>query len=58
MLAADVTAVTAAFQPVELLDTFILFAPYIMAVAGILIGAGLITWGIRSVRRRLSGGVA
>jgi len=58
MDSAMVTALTAAFDPAALLDTFILFAPYIMIVLGILIGVGLLKWGIRVVRRKLSGGVA
>lgn len=58
MSSAQVNSLTAAFQPSELLDTFILLAPYILGVAGIILAVGLIKWGIRVVRRKLSGGVA
>ena len=58
MVAADVTAVTTAYAPAGLFDTFILFAPWVLSVAGILIAVGLIHWGVRTVRQRLSGGAA
>jgi len=57
MDAADVTAITAAFDVSDLFDTFLLFAPYIMIVLGVVIGVGLVKWAIRTVRGRLSGGL-
>lgn len=58
MDSAEVTALTSAFDPAQLLDTFALFAPYIVGVLAVIIGVTLIKWGIRVVRRKLSGGVA
>lgn len=58
MEAADVTSLTAAFTPSTLLTTFVSLAPYILGVAGVVIGVSLIKWGIKVVRRKLSGGVA
>lgn len=58
MDAADVTALTGAFDISALFSTFILLAPFILGVAGILLGVGIIKWGVRTVRKRLSGGVA
>jgi hypothetical protein len=55
---ADVTALTAAFNPNELVDTFVLLAPFIIGVAGLVIGISLVKWGIRTARKKLSGGVA
>lgn len=53
-----VTKLTTAFNYSSLIDTFVLMAPYIMGVVGILAVVGLISYGIRKVRRRLSGGLA
>lgn len=53
-----VTKLTTAFNYNSLVDTFALMAPYIMGVVGILAVIGLISYGVRKVRRRLSGGVA
>jgi len=58
MQAADVTALTAAFDVQDLVATFILLAPYILGVAGTILAVSLIKWGIKVVRRKLSGGVA
>lgn len=58
MEAADVTSLTTAFQPSVLLATFVSLAPFILGVAGVVIGVSLIKWGIKVVRRKLSGGVA
>jgi len=58
MLSADVTALTTAFDVSALFDTFILFAPFIMGIAGVVLGVSLIKWGIKIVRRKLSGGMA
>jgi len=57
MLAADVTALTAAFAVQDLVDTFILFAPYIIGVAAVLVAVSLLKWGFRKVRGKLSGGL-
>lgn len=58
MQASDITALTGAFTPSTLLTTFTGLAPYILTVAGIVVGVSLIKWGIKVVRRKLSGGVA
>lgn len=58
MDSAQVTALTAAFNPAELVDTFVALAPFIIGVAGVVIGVSLIKWGVKVVRRKLSGGVA
>lgn len=58
MDAADVTALTGALDPSTLLATFILLAPYIIGVAGTILAVSLVKWGIKVVRRKLSGGVA
>lgn len=58
MDALDVTALTTAFDVSELLDTFVLLAPFILTVAGIILGISLVKWGVKIVRRKLSGGVA
>ena len=58
MVAADVTALTGAFDTSGLLDTFVLFAPWIIGIAGVLLGVGLIRWGVKTIRKKLSGGVA
>lgn len=58
MDSADVTALTAAFDTGSLLTTFIALAPYIVGVAGVLVGISLVKWGFRKVRAKLSGGVA
>lgn len=58
MVAADVTALTTAFDVSSLTGTFILLAPFIMIVAGVIIAVSLVKWGVRTVRKKLSGGVA
>lgn len=58
MDAAQITALTGAFKPESLVTTFIGLAPYILGVAGVVIAIQLIKWGIKVVRRKLSGGVA
>ncbi len=58
MTTTDVTSLTTAFDVNTLLTTFIALAPYILGVAGVVIGVSLIKWGVRVVRRKLSGGVA
>jgi hypothetical protein len=58
METADVTALTGAFDVSDLLTTFVALAPYIIGVAGVVIGVSLVKWGIKTVRRKLSGGVA
>jgi hypothetical protein len=57
MLPADVTAITTAFSPADLLDTFIAFAPFILTVIGIGIGVGLVKWGIGKIKGMLHKGV-
>lgn len=58
MEAADVTALTGAFDVSSLLSTFILLAPFVLGVAGIILAIGVIKWGVKKVRAKLSGGVA
>lgn len=58
MSSESVTKLTTAFNPSGLVDTFVSMAPFVMAVVGTLTVVSLIAWGIRKVRRRLSGGVA
>jgi len=57
MEAADVTALTGAFDPTSLLSTFQLFAPYIVAVVGVLVGVALVRWAYHKIRSTLSHGV-
>jgi len=54
---ATVTSLTGAFDPQTLLDTFILFAPYIIGVVGVIVGISLVRWGYHKVRALLSRGV-
>lgn len=58
MDSTTVTSLTSAFDFGPLFDTFVLFAPWIMGIAGVVLGVSLIRWGIHAVRKRLSGGVA
>lgn len=58
MQAADVTALTGAFDVSSLVDTFILLAPFILGVAGVIIAISLVKWGVKKIRAKLSGGVA
>lgn len=58
MDAADITSLTGAFSVDSLLSTFVGLAPFILTVAGVVIGVSLIKWGVKTVRRKLSGGVA
>lgn len=57
MDAAQVTALTGAFDPQDLLATFIQFAPYVIGVIGVIVGVSLIRWGYHKVRKLLSRGV-
>lgn len=58
MTSEQVTALTNAFKPDSLVAGYILLAPYILTVAGVVVAIQLIKWGVRLIRRRLSGGVA
>jgi hypothetical protein len=58
MEAADVTALTTAFDTSSLVSTFILLAPFILGVAGVIIAISLVKWGVKKIRAKLSGGVA
>jgi hypothetical protein len=57
MQPADVTALTGAFDPADLLSTFIAFAPFIITVVGIVLGVALAKWGIKKVSGKLNKGV-
>lgn len=54
---ADVTALTAAFDPATLLTTFIAFAPFILTVVGIVLGVGIAKWAIKKTTGKLNKGV-
>lgn len=58
MTSAQVESLTTAFDFAPLLSTFILLAPYILGVAGVVLAVALIKWGVKVIRRRLSSGVA
>lgn len=58
MQAAQVTALTSAFDPSVLLTTFIALAPFILGVLGVVIGIQLVKWGVKLVRKRTSGGIS
>lgn len=58
MNAADVTALTGAFDLGQLVSTFILLAPFILGAAGIILAIGVVKWAVRKIRAKLSGGVA
>lgn len=58
MTPENVTKITTAFAPDKLVDTFVSMAPFIMGVVGVLVVIGVVSWAVRRIRRRLSGGVA
>jgi|GEM_PF-835463 hypothetical protein len=58
MSAEQITALTGAFNPAQLVDTFVKFGPFIMVIAGTILAVSLAKWGVRTLRRKLSGGVA
>lgn len=57
MAPADITALTGAFDPADLLTTFIGFAPFILTVVGIVLGVGIAKWAIRKTTGKLNKGV-
>lgn len=57
MDSAQVTALTGAFDPTELLTTFIAFAPFILTVVGIVIGIGIAKWAVKKTTGKLNKGV-
>lgn len=57
MSSEAVQKVTTAFNPTGMVDTFVSMAPFILGVAGILLVVGIVSFGFRRVRRRLSGGM-
>jgi FtsH-binding integral membrane protein len=57
MTSTDVTTLTNAFDPTNLLGQFENFAPYIISVIGVLIAVGLVRWAFHKIRRLLSRGV-
>jgi hypothetical protein len=58
MDSTQITALTGAFDVSTLVTTFISLAPYVLGVAGAVIGVNLIKWGVRKVSHKLSGGAA
>lgn len=57
MDAATVTQLTSAFDVNGFIGAFATMAPFIVTVVGALIGVSLLKWGIKAIRRKLSGGV-
>lgn len=55
---ADVTSLTGAFDVTGLLSTFVAMAPFILGVAGLIIGVALIKWGVKKASKSMKGGVA
>lgn len=55
---ADVTSLTTAFAIDDLFGVFVLLAPWILGVVGFVVAISLIKWGIRVIRRKMSGGAA
>lgn len=58
MTPAQVTSLTTAFAPGQFFDTWISFAPFMIGIIGVLIAVGLIGWGVRKIRSKMSKGVA
>ena len=58
MTTAQITELTGAFAPGQFFSIWVDFAPFMIAIIGVLVGVGLIGWGVRKIRKRLSGGVA
>lgn len=56
MTEEHILTVTNAFDPQQLLAGFIAFAPFILTVAGILVGISIINWGLKHIRLNLSDG--
>lgn len=54
MDASDVTALTTAFEPGQFLATFLLMAPFIALVVGLIIGVSVVKWGVKTARKQLS----
>lgn len=57
MSSETVTQLTTAFSPDKFMATFLAMAPFIMAVVALLVGIGIVKWGVRRASRKLSGGV-
>jgi len=57
MDALQVTALTGAFDPSSLVDTLILFAPFILAAVAIVVGIAIAKGAFRKVTRKVSGGI-
>lgn len=58
MTEAQTTALTQAFAPGQFFDTWIQFAPFMIGIIGVLIAVGLIGWGVKKIRSKMSKGVA
>lgn len=58
MTQAQVGELTNAFAPGQFFDTWVQFAPFMIGIIGVLIAVGLIGWGVRKIRSRMSKGVA
>lgn len=54
----DVTSLTTAFDIGDLFGVFVLLAPWILGIVGFVIAISLIKWGVRVIRRKMSGGAA
>lgn len=55
MTTEQVTALTTAFAPGQLFDSWIDLAPFILAGVGVLLAIGIVTGVVRSVRKKLQG---
>lgn len=57
MSSENVTQLTTAFSPDKFMATFLTMAPFIMTVIGLVVGIGIVKWGVRRSSRKLTGGM-
>lgn len=57
MSSETVTQLTTAFSPDKFMATFLTMAPFIMTVVGLVVGVGIVKWGVRRSSRKLTGGM-
>ncbi len=57
MSSETVTALTTAFSPDKFMATFMSMAPFVLSVVTLLVGIGIVKWGVRRASRKLSGGI-
>lgn len=58
MTSEQVTQLTTAFAPGQFFETWIDFAPFMVGIIGVIIAVGLIGWGVKKIRSKMSKGVA